>query len=303
MFSRSGRTGNYAYTVSRVKAKKGLLLKDEDYNKMLQMAVPEVSRYISESGYQKEMSELAGRIEGIDLVEHATYANMAKVFSSILQASQGELHTMVAAYLEKWDIWNLKVILRGKSYGLSVDEVREDLVPAGSLKSEDLEKLMGIENVDDILANYSKMVHVQIPQDVMNAYKANGNLGEIEDYLDKFHWTRLLKSINPSSRPTRMFQDYVRMEIDVINLETILKLKDLDECCRFFDDLCTPTELRSLEQRFDVAVYLQQGLVYLDILEKTGASSATISRVNRSLLGGAGGYESILEKMKESGEE
>ena len=72
--------------------------------------------------------------------------------------------------------------------------------------------------------------------------------------------------------------------------ETILKLKDLDECCRFFDDLCTPTELRSLEQRFDVAVYLQQGLVYLDILEKTVASSATISRVRRSMLdNGAGG--------------
>ena len=72
--------------------------------------------------------------------------------------------------------------------------------------------------------------------------------------------------------------------------EMILKLKDLDECCRFFDDLCTPTELRSLEQRFDVAVYLQQGLVYLDILEKTGASSATISRVRRSMLdNGAGG--------------
>ena len=72
--------------------------------------------------------------------------------------------------------------------------------------------------------------------------------------------------------------------------ETILKLKDLDECCRFFDDLCTPTELRSLEQRFDVAVYLQQGLVYLDILEKTGASSATISRGRRSMLdNGAGG--------------
>ena len=72
--------------------------------------------------------------------------------------------------------------------------------------------------------------------------------------------------------------------------ETILKLKDIDECCRFFDDLCTPTELRSLEQRFDVAVYLQQGLVYLDILDKTGASNATISRVRRSMLdNGAGG--------------
>ena len=77
--------------------------------------------------------------------------------------------------------------------------------------------------------------------------------------------------------------------------ETILKLKDLDECCRFFDDLCTPTELRSLEQRFDVAVYLQQGLVYLDILERTGASSATISRVRRAMLdNGAGG---VMEEV------
>lgn len=72
--------------------------------------------------------------------------------------------------------------------------------------------------------------------------------------------------------------------------ETIMKLETPEECYRFFADLCTPVELRSMEQRFDVAVYLQQGLVYLDILEKTGASSATISRVRRSMLdGGAGG--------------
>ena len=72
--------------------------------------------------------------------------------------------------------------------------------------------------------------------------------------------------------------------------KTILSLRDLDECRRFFDDLCTPTELRSLEQRFDVAVYLQRNLVYSDILRRTGASSATVSRVRRSMLeGGAGG--------------
>jgi TrpR-related protein YerC/YecD len=66
--------------------------------------------------------------------------------------------------------------------------------------------------------------------------------------------------------------------------EAILKLRDLDECCRFFDDLCTPTELRSMEQRFDVATYLLEDQVYLDILRKTGASSATISRVRRNIL-------------------
>ena len=55
--------------------------------------------------------------------------------------------------------------------------------------------------------------------------------------------------------------------------ETILKLKDLDECCKFFDDLCTPTELRSLEQRFDVAVYLQQGLVIWTFWRKRGPAA------------------------------
>ena len=66
--------------------------------------------------------------------------------------------------------------------------------------------------------------------------------------------------------------------------EAIMQIKDLEECCRFFDDLCTPTELRSMEQRYDVAVYLLQDQVYTEILEKTGASSATISRVRRNIL-------------------
>ena len=81
--------------------------------------------------------------------------------------------------------------------------------------------------------------------------------------------------------------------------ETILKLKDLDECCRFFDDLCTPTELCSMEQRFEVASLLNDGMIYSDILEQTGASSATISRVNRSLSYGTGAYERVFARMKE----
>ena len=90
-----------------------------------------------------------------------------------------------------------------------------------------------------------------------------------------------------------------RKERSLALYETIAKLKDAEECCRFFEDLCTPVELRSMEQRFDVAVYLQQGLVYLDILERTGASSATISRVNRSLSYGTGAYERVFARMKE----
>ena len=84
--------------------------------------------------------------------------------------------------------------------------------------------------------------------------------------------------------------------------EAILTLKTVEECKRFFDDLCTVTELQAMEQRFDVAVYLQQGLVYLDILEKTGASSATISRVNRIFSFGAGGFRTMIDRRKAAAE-
>lgn len=80
--------------------------------------------------------------------------------------------------------------------------------------------------------------------------------------------------------------------------ETILQLKDLDECFRFFQDLCTVAELRAMEQRFDVAVLLDEGMIYNDILDKTGASSATISRVNRALHYGADGYQDIFARKR-----
>ena len=79
--------------------------------------------------------------------------------------------------------------------------------------------------------------------------------------------------------------------------EAILSLRDLDECMRFFDDLCTVTELMAMEQRYQVASCLNDGMIYNDILAETGASSATISRVNRSLQYGSGGYDVVFGRM------
>ena len=81
--------------------------------------------------------------------------------------------------------------------------------------------------------------------------------------------------------------------------ESILQLDSVEECCAFFDDLCTVGELRAMEQRYDVALLLDQGLVYTEILEKTGASSATISRVNRIFSFGSGGFRKMIERRKE----
>ena len=81
--------------------------------------------------------------------------------------------------------------------------------------------------------------------------------------------------------------------------KAILTLKDVDECMKFFDDLCTVSELMAMEQRYQVARCLNDGMIYNDILAETGASSATISLVNRSLQYGSGGYSIVFDRMKE----
>ena len=78
--------------------------------------------------------------------------------------------------------------------------------------------------------------------------------------------------------------------------EAILSLENTEECFRFFEDLCTVGELISITQRFEVAMMLRDKKTYLEISEKTGASTATISRVNRSLLYGRDGYELVFSR-------
>jgi TrpR-related protein YerC/YecD len=80
----------------------------------------------------------------------------------------------------------------------------------------------------------------------------------------------------------------------------ILQLKTVEECYSFFDDLCTVNELQSMAQRFEVAGLLSEGDTYTAIGEKTGASTATISRINRCLNYGDGGYSTVLKRLKEN---
>lgn len=81
--------------------------------------------------------------------------------------------------------------------------------------------------------------------------------------------------------------------------ESILTLQNVDEVKNFLKDLCTVSELRAMEQRVEVAVLLSEGMIYNDILERTGASSATISRVNRALQYGADGYQVVLPRIQQ----
>lgn len=82
--------------------------------------------------------------------------------------------------------------------------------------------------------------------------------------------------------------------------KAVLSLKDEEQCYRFFEDICTVTELKAMAQRLEVARMLDAGCIYEEIVEKTGASTATISRVKRCLVYGADGYNSVMDAIRPS---
>ena len=100
-----------------------------------------------------------------------------------------------------------------------------------------------------------------------------------------------------------MFEPKVRNEQTDLLMEAVLKLQSPEDAYRFFEDVCTIAEMKSMAQRIEVARMLRSGVTYQEIAKETGASSATISRVNRALLYGADGYRRVLDALDESAEE
>lgn len=98
-----------------------------------------------------------------------------------------------------------------------------------------------------------------------------------------------------------MYESRIRSEQADLLMQAILKLENTEDAYRFFEDICTIAEVKSMAQRLEVAVLLREGVTYQEIARRTGASSATISRVNRALHYGADGYSRILDALGMTG--
>lgn len=96
-----------------------------------------------------------------------------------------------------------------------------------------------------------------------------------------------------------MYEPRIKSEQADLLMEAILQLSSVEDAYRFFEDVCTIAEVRSMAQRLEVAVLLRNRVTYQEIAKQTGASSATISRVNRALLYGADGYTRVLDALED----
>ncbi|MGA9080369.1 MAG: V-type ATP synthase subunit C [Halobacteriota archaeon] len=219
--SGSAPRARYAYGTARVHAMKVKLFPKETYAKLLVMALPEITRFIEESEYKAEVDELARTYSGIDLVEFATHLNLARTFTKLMEMTMGEPHDLIVEYLRRWDIWNIKTILRGKMYGASDEEIVRILVPSGELAREYLQTLVRKSSVEEVIAALKGTVYYDVIKDI--GYTESSM--KVEDELDKFYYARMVDLVSRIGGSS-LYLTVIKMEIDVANLKTLFRLKN-----------------------------------------------------------------------------
>lgn len=217
-----GGAGNYAYVTARVRAKKNQLLTSDQYPKLLAREASDIARTLQEGQYKAEIDELAARFRGAELVERATRLNLGRTYTQILGFATGELQGTIAAYLGRYDVYNIKTILRGKFARATPEKILDETIPAGSLAPR-LAELSRLERIEDVV----EALH-GTPYGRVLAKATEGsmdNLIEVENALDRAYYSTLLETIPDSGRANKAFLAWIRNEIDVMNLKTLFRLR------------------------------------------------------------------------------
>lgn len=220
---RFGGGGNYAYVTARVRAKKTQLLPAEEYPKLLMREASEIARALQEGQYKAEIDELASRYRGAELVERATRLNLGRTYAQVLGFATGELQVTIAAYLARYDVYNIKTVLRGKFARSKPEDILDETIPAGSLAPR-LAELARLERIDDVVeALRGTPFHRVLVANTEGRQLAN--LIEVENALDREYYSVLLESTTASGNANRAFVGWIRNEIDVVNLKTLFRLR------------------------------------------------------------------------------
>lgn len=214
---------NYAYAVARVQAKRGKLIPASEYEKILKMDVAEITRFIQDSEYKDAVDELASRFSGLDLLEAALTVNEERVYASIRRMLDGEGRDIVAAYLMRNLVDDIKAVLRGKQAGASRDELLRDMLLEDLDTYEIFQPLLSedVKTIEDVVDALERQGGIATSWSrALRKVPAGSALPAYEDALDKAYHARLLEAAQGfSQQGSDVLVEFVRREIDARNLQ------------------------------------------------------------------------------------
>ena len=215
----------YIYVCTRMRVRKAKLIPREEYMRMLNMSLPEITRVIQETQYKQEIDELSTVFSGIDLIEIALTWNLAKEYQKILEITPGNLKQFTRSYLRRWDIQNVLTILRGRMQGEKTGKIKEILVPAGSLDRVMLDRLLAEDNPEKIIEVLKGNRIYAVLSREYPATKESGSFSRMENELYKQFFAEIIEEAESGIKGGNQFLDFIRFDIDIRNIKTLFRLR------------------------------------------------------------------------------
>lgn len=214
----------YPYTYVRVATMKAKLLNRDDYNKLLKMSFAEITKFLQDSEYKKEINELAMELNGADLLEAALNRNLVASFNKLLRISPDELGLLINAHLKRYDFQNVKSIIRGKFSNQNNEAIKKMLIPIGIYSEKFYEKLLEETSIQKILENSGLLDKKNIPQ-LAKETADTTSLLLIENSLDKAYFNYAFEFSERIPEQGQLFKGFILNEIDILNIKLLLRMK------------------------------------------------------------------------------
>ncbi|MFA7198325.1 MAG: V-type ATP synthase subunit C [Methanoculleus sp.] len=221
----SSGSAQYIYACTRMRVRRSLLIPREDYLRMLNMSLPEITRFIGETNYRSEIDELANSFSGIDLVEVALSWNLAKEYQRVLELVPGDLKYFTVSYLRRWDIQNVVTILRGKLQGLQPGKIKEVLIPAGRLDRVVLDRLVAEDSPERVVEALRNERFYPILEKELPRAMETGSFAHLENELYKGYYARLIADATSGIKGGDVFEKYIELEINIRNIQSLFRLR------------------------------------------------------------------------------
>ena len=218
------RLGKYPYTYLRTLIMKRNLLSKSDYDKILKMSPEEIGKYLEEFEYKKEVDELAMEYRGVELIERTLQKSLGNKFGKLLRISPQDLKLLIKVYQKRYDIYNIKVILRAKFSSIPQNEIRSHMSPVAVEKNDFFEKLIAQKTVEEAISALSFLDESRL-RAALDHFRNNNSLVYIENALDRHYFLSVISQLTYLSTEGKVYRKFLLNEMDIINVKMLLRSK------------------------------------------------------------------------------
>jgi len=187
------------------------------------MEVVEITRYIQELDYRDDVDKYASQFRGLDLIEVALASNLRRNSATIQSFCKGHLLELVSRYLERYFLGDLKRVIRGVYAGESTDRILRGMFTTNRESRELFGRLAGSSTLPELLEHLAGTPYHSVLAPTLTDELTT--LQPVEDALDCYYYSQLLDTVKPTSRANRLMLEFIRHEIDVVNLKTVTRLR------------------------------------------------------------------------------